>query len=69
MTIVDLLETEAAPLAGDGRELVSLVQLDVLYGVTKTQAVHSCASSHISVHLYDRQVVDEFFCIRHVGRC
>ncbi len=67
VAIVDLLIAQAAPLAGNWGELVSFVQLDVLHGVPQTHFVDARAPSHVSSHLDDWQLVNQFFCISHMS--
>ena len=67
MSVVGFLESESAPLASHGGVLVSLVQLDVLHGMAEAELVNASASSHVSVHLNDGKLVDQFLGIRSMG--
>ena len=67
MSIVDLLKSKSAPFAGGRREQVSLVQLNVLHGVAQAELVYSRAPCHVSLHLHNWHIVDQFFRVRQVS--
>ena len=58
-SVLYFLESEAAPLAGHGCILVSLVQLNVLYGVTQAELIDTGASGHVATHFNNGQLVDQ----------
>ena len=67
MRVGSLFESEAAPLASHGGELVTTVQLDVLYGVTEGKLVNSRASRNVAMHFNNWQLVDQFLSIGLMG--
>ncbi len=67
MAVINLFVAEAAPLAGDGGEFVSLVELDVLDGVAQPQLVDTRASDYVSSHFHNGQLVNQLLSIGHVG--
>jgi hypothetical protein len=66
VSIIDHLEAQAAPFASSWSVLVTLVNLNVLHGVTKSPTLHTSASSHTTVHHDNWQVVDELLCVCYV---
>ena len=62
-----LFVSEAAPLASGWRELVSLVDVDVLDGVTEAEFVHAHAPNSVSTDLNDWQVIHQLFGVRQMG--
>ena len=58
---------ESAPFASHWGVLVSLVKLDVLDGVAQAAFVDTSATCNIAADFNDRQCVDQFFGIGHVG--
>lgn len=54
-----LLEAKSAPFAGGGCVLVPAIDLNVLDRVTKTELVHTGASSGVSIDLNDGESIDE----------
>ena len=67
VSIVDLLEAEAAPLAGGGGEVMSLVKLNVLHGVAQAQLVDASAACLVSADHHNRKIIYELLSICKVG--
>ena len=67
VAIVDLLEAEAAPLAGRGGKEMSLVKLDVLHGVAQAQLVDTGAAGLVAVDHHNRKVIYELLSICEVS--
>ena len=59
--------SKTAPLAGHGRVLVPLVELDVLHRMAETKFVDACASRDAAPDLNDGQIIDQLLGVCHVS--
>lgn len=63
MRVHRLSESESAPLASHWGVLVATVKLDILHRVSQGKFVDSSASGHVSVHLDNRQSVNQLLSV------